>query len=83
MTNKLEVYCTISNCHYWASGNHCHANQILITSDNLAAQEPDSVDAPQASTMEHTPTSDCMSTCCKTFVPSGSGKVERDGVYRT
>jgi len=82
MPNKLEVHCTISNCHYWTNGNYCDADKILVTSDSLAAREPDSVDAPQASTLEQTPTDDCMSTCCKTFVPSGSGKVDTDGVRR-
>jgi len=80
--HKLEVYCSVNNCHYWQQGNRCDANQILITSDSMADQAPDSVDAPKAATIEPTPTSDCLSTCCKTFVPSGSGKEHQDGVYR-
>ncbi len=82
MANKLEVYCTISNCHYWKNGNYCDANEILVTNDKLASSEPDRLDAPQASTLEHTPVGQCMDTCCKTFVPSGSGKENVDGVYR-
>jgi hypothetical protein len=39
--NKLEVYCTVSNRHYWKQGNHCDASQILVTNDYLAAREPD------------------------------------------
>ncbi len=82
MANKLEVHCTISNCHYWKNGNYCDANEILITNDSLAAREPDRVDAPQASTLEQTPAGQCLDTCCKTFVPHGSGKESADGVYR-
>ena len=81
--HKLEVYCTVSNCHYWKQGNHCDANEILITHDSHAAREPDSVDAPQASSLEQTTADTCMATCCKTFVHSGSNEVGADGVYRS
>lgn len=82
MPNKLEVHCTVSNCHYWKQGSYCDANEILITNDALAAREPDRVDAPMAATLENTPAAKCLDTCCKTFVPSGSGKETGDSVYR-
>lgn len=82
MTHKMEVHCTISNCHYYKQGNYCDASEILVTSDQLAAREPDRVDAPQASNLGGTPAGQCMDTCCKTFVPTGSGKERTDGIYR-
>ncbi len=77
------MHCTISNCHYYKTGNYCDASEILVTNDSLASREPDRVDAPTASTLEQTPAGGCMETCCKTFVPSGSGKENQDGVYRS
>lgn len=79
---QLEVMCTVSNCHYWSQGNKCHANQILIVSDDFAEKQPDSVDAPTASSAPQTPCNTCMETCCKTFVPKNSDQTTLDGVYR-
>ncbi len=64
----IPVRCTVSTCHYWRSGNECHADQILVTSDSFANSQPDSVDALVADTLGSTPTGNCMETCCKTFV---------------
>ncbi len=77
-----EIYCTVDNCHYWSQGNHCKANKILVASDQFSAQQPDSVDAPQASTMGPTPVNDCMDTSCKTFVDQNSGEIRSDGVTK-
>lgn len=71
---KMEVYCTVDNCHYWASGNHCHASQILVTADSYANQAPDNIDAPQGSTLQATPVDNCMETACKTFVDKGGAR---------
>lgn len=35
---KLEVFCTVNNCHYWDEGNRCGAEQILITLDKISRQ---------------------------------------------
>lgn len=80
-----RVMCTIDNCHYWKSGNVCDANQILVTSDSLAENEHDRVDAPAATTLSTTPADSCMETCCKTFVPhdAGSHRHHTDGVIRS
>lgn len=77
-----QIMCTVSNCHYWAQGNHCDANQILVTSDEMGDEAGDRYDAPQASTMRQTQVQTCMDTCCKTFIPKGSNDVDVDGVYR-
>lgn len=77
-----HIHCIVSNCHYWENGNSCQANEILVTSDAFGSQQPDRVDATTAKSLEPTVTSDCMSTCCKTFVEKGSGKIQDDGITR-
>lgn len=79
--HQLAVKCSVSNCHYWQNGD-CHASQILVTSDQVGSGQPDSYDAPSASASQQTPVSDCMSTCCKTFVPSQSNKKHADDVMK-
>lgn len=82
MPNKVEqhIHCSVDNCHYWAQGNMCHANEILVTSDKMADSYPDRFDAPQAAQLAPTPVSTCMDSCCKTFVSRDSNKVRVDGV---
>ncbi|MCL6581135.1 MAG: DUF1540 domain-containing protein [Firmicutes bacterium] len=82
MAQKLVVRCTVSNCQYYKSGNYCDAEEILVVSDDLAAREPQSVCAPEASALESTPTRTCQDTCCKTFVPAGSPEARLDDVQR-
>jgi hypothetical protein len=74
--------CSVSNCHYWTNGNICDASQIMVTSDQLAAEKPDRFDALQASTAAATPAGRCEQTCCKTFVRRGSDEIQVDGVQR-
>lgn len=69
---KVEVHCTVSDCDYWGHQNHCVASQILITTDEAANAWPDSIDSPQASTLQQTPAGTCAKTACKTFRPRGS-----------
>jgi hypothetical protein len=80
---QQHIHCIVNNCHYWQQGNRCAANEIVITSDNFGSTNPDTIDATQASTLEPTPASSCMETCCKTFVERGSGNTRQDGVYRS
>ena len=69
---QLEVYCTVSNCHYWADANHCTAEQILITTDDIGRRYPESADVQSAQDIVrqhgHTEAASCMETCCKTFL---------------
>lgn len=76
------VHCSVNNCHYWDQGNVCGASEIMITSDTVGYNEPDSFDAPQASLAPPSPVDSCMETCCKTFVMKGSPHTEDDGVYK-
>ena len=70
---QIEVFCTISNCHYWDEGNRCGADRILITADAVSDRYPDEVDAQDLSMIVDevgtTPASSGMDTCCKTFRP--------------
>lgn len=84
MPDKVQqhIHCSVSNCHYWVSGNMCHANEIMVTSDQLSASLPDNIDAPMASQISPTPVNTCMDSCCKTFVPKGSKQIKADGVTK-
>lgn len=70
---RLEVYCTVDNCQWWAQGNECHASTILITHDRIGAKYPDEYDSPHVQQIVEmsgeTPAESCMDTCCKTFTP--------------
>ncbi len=72
---QLEVYCTVSNCHFWAEGEHCTALRILITTDDVGDRYPEVVDASSARDLVrqhgHTKVEACAETCCKTFTPRG------------
>lgn len=78
-----HIHCTVSNCHYYGSGNKCYASEIVIVNDELGQRQPDSVDATQASALPQTPAQSCMQTCCKTFVHSGSDTTHADGVTKS
>lgn len=78
-----HIHCSVNNCHYWARGNVCQANEILVTTDAVGNAQPDSWDAPQSSAAPQTPARTCMETCCKTFAAEGSGDNKVDGVYKT
>lgn len=79
---KHKVHCSISNCHYWGQGNVCQADQILITSHDMAKNLPDKVDAPYAAGVTETPASQCYDVCCKTFVLNIDNSQNTDGVSR-
>jgi hypothetical protein len=64
---QQHIHCSVSNCNYWQQGNKCIANEIMVTSDQVGNAQPDSWDAPVASTAPATPVGGCMETCCKTF----------------
>lgn len=78
-----NIYCSVSNCHYWKTGNYCTANEIMVCSDSQAASAPDNFDATNHSQFQMAPVNTCMESCCKTFVEKGSQQVNADGVYKT
>ncbi|ABZ84203.1 conserved hypothetical protein [Heliomicrobium modesticaldum Ice1] len=79
---QQHIHCIVSNCHYYAAGNKCVANEILVASDKFGANQPDNVDASMSAQLTAVSVNDCMSTCCKSFVPKDSGKVGVDGIKK-
>ncbi len=78
-----HIHCIVSDCHYYEQGNKCVANEILVSTDNFAIEQPDHIDANIAKKL--TPASaagNCMSTACKTYVTKGSKKINDEGVTR-
>lgn len=76
------VYCSINNCHYWAEGNACAAQDIMVTSDVMGSIKGNNVDAPYHAQFPATPVAKCMESCCKTFVAKGSFEQFEDGVKK-
>lgn len=77
-----HVHCIINNCHYWAKGNKCEANEILVADDSFAAKQQDSIDATMAKQLTPASADSCMSTCCKTFVQKDSDQINADNIYK-
>jgi len=75
-----HIHCTVSNCYYWDKGNVCLAKEILVTSDEVGARYPDSLDATNmmevAEEIGSISASSCMATCCKTFVDKSAAQRE-------
>jgi len=76
-----EVLCTVSNCAYWAEGNRCVAEAILVIADEAVSrmrqddQEVGEIGQPgQAAQLGHTPARVSKETCCYTFRPKESAK---------
>lgn len=80
--NQQHIHCSVNNCHYWAQGNKCEANEIVVVSDTFGAQQPDQVDASMAKQFPPTPVQTCMESCCKTFVSQNSDKIRVDKVTK-
>jgi hypothetical protein len=72
--------CSVNNCHYWAEGNKCRASSILVVSDSMANDAPDTYDAMQAENATPTPADTCMATACKTFVQEGDPAITDDHI---
>ncbi|MFY9174500.1 MAG: DUF1540 domain-containing protein [Peptococcia bacterium] len=82
MNQQQHIHCIIDNCHYWAQGNKCHANEILITTDSFGASQPDNIDCNMASQLSPAKANTCMETCCKTYVQKGSNQIKVDSVKK-
>lgn len=77
-----HIHCIVNDCHYYAAGNKCVANEILVATDNFGASQPDNVDANMAKQYTPQEAGTCMETCCKTYVPKNSGKITADKVTK-
>ena len=76
-----HIHCIVNDCHYWQQGNMCVATEILVTTDQFGAKEPDSVDASAAKQLTPEAAGSCMETCCKTYVAKGDN-VKADKVKK-
>jgi len=66
-----EVKCSVSNCAYWAAGNNCSADMIMVEIDSHATTKFNEEFAGEYgydSTHKDT-ASTSSSTCCHTFKP--------------
>ena len=80
--NQQHIHCLVNDCHYYAQGNKCIANEILVTTDTFGENQPDQVDCEMASELSPQEAGNCLKTCCKSYVPKGSNKVNVDGVKK-
>lgn len=77
-----HIHCIVNDCHYWAQGNKCVANEILVATDAFGAQQPEQVDASMAKQLSPAQAGSCMATCCKSYIPKGSGNVRADNITK-
>ena len=68
-----EIRCTVSNCEYWADGNECAADSILITAGGTAGKERHGHDAQR---LGHTPVQIAQDSFCLTFEARQQGAEE-------
>ena len=79
---QQHIHCIVNNCHYWQEGNNCVANEILVATDEFGANYPEEIDAHMASNLTPQTAGDCMTTCCKTFIPNDSKYTTLDNVKK-
>jgi len=41
MQQQQHIHCIVNDCHYWAQGNKCNANEILVSTNDFAESQPD------------------------------------------
>ncbi|WP_274651887.1 DUF1540 domain-containing protein [Paenibacillus humicola] len=64
------VSCSVANCTYWAQGNRCNADEIMIDIDNHASKPLDTEFAHEVLGEQHRDTApESSATCCHTFKP--------------
>ncbi|MDO7787719.1 DUF1540 domain-containing protein [Desulforamulus aquiferis] len=77
-----HIHCIVSDCHYYAQGNKCVANEILVATDQFGASQPENVDAAMAKQYNPQQAGNCMETCCKSYIPKGSKNIKADGITK-
>jgi hypothetical protein len=63
------VICSVSNCTYWAKGNRCSAEEIMVDIDRHARADYGSEFAESFDTRHRDTAADSSVTCCHTFRP--------------
>jgi len=62
------VKCSVDNCEYWAEGNNCVADTIMIEINAHAHKDlPESSGGQKYDTGHQDHASDVADTCCHTF----------------
>lgn len=65
-----KVFCSVANCSYWAKGNECSADAIMIDIDKHARRNYDTEFAGEEFDTKHKDSaSTSAGTCCHTFEP--------------
>lgn len=68
-----DVKCSVANCEYWAQGNNCNANTIMIDVDQHAKADYKAEFAGEAFGQGHKDTAaGVANTCCHTFTAKKS-----------
>lgn len=67
MPENQHIHCSVSNCHYYGSGNICTASEIMVMTDKQGVQA-DIADKP-VHQIPGEPARSSEATCCKTFMP--------------
>ncbi|TBL78350.1 DUF1540 domain-containing protein [Paenibacillus thalictri] len=71
--DKPIVKCSVANCEYWAQGNRCGADLIMIDIDKHANATFTEEFAGESFDDDHTDkAADSRSTCCHTFKPKAA-----------
>jgi hypothetical protein len=65
------VKCSVANCTYWASGNRCDADQIMIDVDSHATVDYKAEFAEGLGTQHRDLAKAAAATCCHTFKSKG------------
>ena len=77
-----HIHCLVNDCHYWGQGNKCQANEILVSPDSFAENQPAEIDATMANQLNSAAAGSSMATACKTYVTKGSDEVNQDRIRK-
>lgn len=73
---RPEVKCSVSNCTYWAQGNNCSAEMIMVEIDSHAKANFNAEFAGEYGydSKHKDVASTSSATCCHTFKPKAAAK---------
>lgn len=77
-----QIHCIVNDCHYWNQGNMCHANEILVSTDEFSNKQSGQVDTTTAKQLTPTSAGNYMATCCKTYSTKDSNQAKSDSVKK-
>lgn len=64
-----QVKCSVANCHYWAEGNKCSAQEIMVEIDPHATRNFNEEFGEMGGTAHQDLARTSSTTCCQTFIP--------------